>query len=118
MAQDAIGNYVVGVQPSPATPGNSMFGGLSGVGPPDAGLGANGDTYVDLSTGDFYIMSGDVWNLFGGGSGGSGEILAYTTTGPTADGVLPSDLDHEAIAVKPDATTFIWDSTLHAWDDV
>jgi len=54
----------------------------------------------------------------GGGGGGSGEILAYTTTGPTADGVLPSDLNAEAIAVKPDGTTFTWDSTLHVWDDV
>ncbi len=54
----------------------------------------------------------------GGGGGGGGQIVAYTTTGPTADGVLPADLNEEAIAVKPGGATFIWNSTTHVWDDV
>jgi hypothetical protein len=49
---------------------------------------------------------------------GSGEIVPYTTTGPTADGVLPANLDGEAIAVKPGGSTFTWDSANHVWDDV
>ncbi len=54
----------------------------------------------------------------GGGNVGSGEILGYTTTGPTADGVIPTDLNHEAIAVKPGGSTFTWDPVAHVWDDV
>lgn len=57
----------------------------------------------------------------GGGSGGSvgsGSILRYTTTGPTADGVAPSNLNSEAIAVKPGGATYTWNSTTHVWDDV
>lgn len=54
----------------------------------------------------------------GGGGGASGQILAYTTTGPTADGITPTSLNSEAIAVKPGGTTFTWDSTNHVWDDV
>lgn len=53
-----------------------------------------------------------------GGGGGIGEIVRYTTTGPTADGVTPNNQNGEAIAVKPGSTTFTWDSTLHVWDDV
>lgn len=50
--------------------------------------------------------------------GGGGQIVLYTTTGPTADGVTPNNVNGEAIAVKPGGSTFTWDSTLHVWDDV
>lgn len=54
----------------------------------------------------------------GSGVGGGGQILEYTTTGPTADGLVPDTLNKPAIAVKPGGSTFTWDPTLHVWDDV
>jgi len=75
--------------------------------------GANGVQMMELALLDQILLASG-----GGGGGGVGEVLNYTTTGPTADGVFPSDLNAAAIAVKPDSTTFTWDSTLHVWDDV
>lgn len=57
-------------------------------------------------------------NQLAGSMGGGGQIVEYTTTGPTADAVVPNDLDAPAIAVKPGGSTFTWDATLHVWDDV
>ena len=54
----------------------------------------------------------------GGGGAAAGEVLNYSTTGPTADGIVPGDLNDAAIAVKPGASTFTWDSVGHVWDDV
>lgn len=71
-----------------------------------------------LSDTQWFIEQRILGALVDGAGAASGEILAYTTTGPTADGVLPSDLNHQAIAVKPGGSTFTWDSTLHVWDDV
>lgn len=73
MAQDAYGNYIVQVDQPAYTPGASTGGGLNGSGPPDNGLGNNGDTYVDVDTGDLYVKYGDVWNIVQGAPGGSGE---------------------------------------------
>ena len=115
---DAFGNYVCDLWPVPAPYPASMRCCSSGNGAPDNANGDDGQYYLDLTNGDVYFKSNGTWVLSTGGGGGSGEILAYTTTGPTADGVLPSDLNAEAIAVKPDGTTFTWDSTLHVWDDV
>lgn len=84
---------------------------------PDPSVGDDGDFAVNIITGDVYVRYGDTWTLYSS-SGGAGEVLLYTTTGPTADGILPSDLDHEAIAVKPHGSTFTWDSVAHSWDDV
>ncbi len=47
---------------------------LQGSGPPNNDNGDNGDIYVDLSTGDIYQKTGDVWNIVQGAAGGSGEI--------------------------------------------
>jgi hypothetical protein len=115
MATDTFGNYICNIEPLPAPYPPSGRCCRSGDGPPDDADGNNGQTYIDLLTGDLYVKANGVWTLTG--AGGS-EILAYTTTGPTADGVLPANLDGEAIAVKPGGSTFIWNSTLHVWDDV
>src|SRR6185369_5468382 len=61
---------------------------LTGTGAPAATRGKNGDFYVDLSTGDYYVRSGDAWVLSTGG--GSPEVHRYdgnpngnvTATGP------------------------------------
>lgn len=73
MSQDAYGNYIVTVDQPAYTPGASSGGGSSGIGAPDNADGNNGDTYTDLSSGDFYIKYNDVWNIFQGAPGGSGE---------------------------------------------
>lgn len=50
---------------------------LSGTGAPDNADGDNGDLYVDLSSGDLYVKTGDAWATVGGGS----DILSnYTAT--------------------------------------
>lgn len=74
MAEDAYGNYVVGLTQEPYTPGNSTRGGLHGVGPPDNSLGNNGQLYVDDDTGDLYVKVNNAWTLVQGAPGGPGEI--------------------------------------------
>lgn len=63
-----------------------------------------------------------VWDDSGSGGGSPGgppqQVLAYTTTGPTADGLVPADQNSAAIAVKPNGNTYIWDKDTHVWDDV
>ena len=57
--------------------------------------------------------------IAGGGGGGGGtasQIVYYTTTDPNTDGVVPPDQTKAAIAVKPGATSFVWDSNLLTWD--
>ena len=51
----------------------------------------------------------------GGGGGGSGQIVAYTGADPNTDGVLPTDQTKPAIAVKPNATTYTWDTVNLIW---
>lgn len=96
MSQDQFGNYVVGVTPSPYTPGNSTSGGgvLHGSGAPDSDLGNNGNVYVDEDTGDIYSKGGDVWVIISTGTGtpesGSGSpegVLARPV------GTLYTDVD-------------------------
>lgn len=119
MPLDEYGNYVSDPNPLWAyPPPNSICRVLSGHGVPDNAIGRDGSIYIDLDSSIMYLKTGGVWSEIQSGGGGAGEILRYTTTGPTADGVLPTDLSHEAIAVKPDGSTFTWDSTLHTWDDV
>jgi len=48
--------------PEPGLNGTSF---LSGNGAPDSNDGADGDTYLDVDTGDFYLRSGDTWNQTG-----------------------------------------------------
>ena len=57
--------------------------------------------------------------LGGGGGGGLGtiQVLVYTTTDPTADGVFPSDQTRGAIAYKQDGagSIFQWNTATLAW---
>lgn len=52
----------------------------------------------------------------GGGGAGASQIVAYTTTDPNTDGVVPPDLTKPAIAVKPFATTYVWTTPAGPWD--
>lgn len=75
MPQDEFGNWVSGITPAPTgTLPSGISGALTGDGPPDNGVGSNGQTYIDLSTGDFYTKAGDVWNLVAGGGSGGGLV--------------------------------------------
>ena len=74
---DQFGNYICDIgftMPSPLP--SSGGGGASGVGVPNNADGDDGDTYVNITNGDFYTKSGGVWIQSGlgipGGSGASG----------------------------------------------
>lgn len=76
MAYDQFGNWISGTQSAPTgdLPG-SISGGLSGDGPPDAGLGDAGNVYVDLANDTFYYKTNTGWAaLSGGDAGGSGQV--------------------------------------------
>lgn len=53
----------------------------------------------------------------GGGSGGAAQVLQYTTTDPTTDGIVPTNVNSPAIAYKNDGTLplFYWNTTTHIW---
>lgn len=51
----------------------------------------------------------------GGGGGGSGQIVGYAGTDPNSDAVVPTDQTKPAIAVKPSATTYVWDTVNLIW---
>ena len=56
---------------------------LSGSGVPAASLGKDGDTYLDVDTGDVYEKSGGAWSLSGSLVGPTGVDGATGFTGPT-----------------------------------
>lgn len=70
---DAYGNWAPTINQEDWIPGNSTSGGgvLSGAGVPDNAEGDNGNIYVNLTNGDVYSKSGDVWILQGAGASGS-----------------------------------------------
>lgn len=49
--------------------------------------------------------------------GGGGQLVIYTTTDPTTDGVLPTDQTQPALAYKQDGggPLFIWRTDTHVW---
>ena len=51
---------------------------LSGNGAPDNSLGENGNLYVDLLTGDFYVKHSNSWELQAGGGGGVVSVNGET----------------------------------------
>ena len=51
----------------------------------------------------------------GGGSGGIGQIVYYSGVDPNSDGTLPVNQNAAAIAIKPGATTYVWDRVNHVW---
>lgn len=55
--------------------------------------------------------------LNAGAGGGGGQILEYTGTDPTSDGLVPTNQNQPAIAYKDDGTlpTYTWNTTTHAW---
>lgn len=73
--KDAYGNYQAGLSPGPSLPGS--YGTLRhGSGAPDAGLGDDGDGYIDVANGDFYSKKTTGWELQSGVGG-----AAVTPTG-------------------------------------
>lgn len=55
----------------------------------------------------------------GGGSGGAnGQVMEYTGTDPTSDGLTPTDPTKPAIAYKEDGSTstYVWNVALQIWN--
>jgi hypothetical protein len=81
--QDAFGNYHCDI--NPATPPDPASGRCcsSGIGAPDDADGENGMYYVDLSTGDLYIKTNNVWTIYSGGGAsnlnGNGSPVGVVT---------------------------------------
>lgn len=61
------------------------------------------------------LLAQIVANGGGGGTGGSGQIVAYTGANPNADGVTPTDTTKPAIAVKPGDVTWTWSIAAQNW---
>lgn len=59
---------------------------LVGAGAPSAGLGGNGDFYIDSTTGDIYLKSAGVWNL----QGNLSEVPLTTRTDTIDPAVIPT----------------------------
>lgn len=53
----------------------------------------------------------------GVGPGGGGQLLTYSGTDPTSDGILPTDQSKPAMAYKVDGSgpTYSWDTINHTW---
>lgn len=72
---------------APGTPGANGADGVDGTsvytgnGAPGAGLGNNGDVYIDADSGDIYEKSAGTWNLVGN----VGIPVAQTTRSDTID---------------------------------
>lgn len=114
MGQDAFGNYRVNlpiISPSPLVPGG---GTLTGSGAPSDSDGENGNVYVDIDTGDLYVKTGDTWVLKATGV----QVLEYTGSDPTSDGLTPDSINSPAIAYKRDGSTstYVWNTDLHIWN--
>ncbi len=58
----------------------------NGSGVPSAGLGVNGDYYIDNSTGDLYFKSGGVWSIATSLKGPQGATGPQGPTGPQGSG--------------------------------
>lgn len=52
------------------------------------------------------------------GGGGSGAVLEYTTTDPTTDGIVPTNVNDPAVAYSRDGTgpTYVWNTVTHVWN--
>lgn len=59
---------------------------LVGAGAPSAGLGGEGDVYIDSTTGDIYLKSAGVWNL----QGNLSEVPLTTRTDTIDPAVIPT----------------------------
>lgn len=85
--------------PDNAQPAASPGTVIQGTGAPDNALGQNGNVYVNVTNGDIYTKSGDVWNLVSGGTGAAEMVVGvvddpngvHTPTDPTKPAVYYRD---------------------------
>lgn len=49
---------------------------------------------------------------------GSAQMLVYTGADPTADGLIPTNINSPAIAYKLDGSsgTYVWNTNTHVWN--
>lgn len=64
------------------------------------------------------LLAALVYLVCSNGGIGSGQLVIYTTTDPTADGQFPANQALPAVAYKLDGTgpTFVWNTTTHIWN--
>lgn len=83
---------------------------LSGEGAPAASLGANDDSYVDLSTGDTYRKSAGAWELIGNIRGPEGEAanqFLASVEPESADLVLTATEHNGRVVIVTIPNTFV-----------
>jgi hypothetical protein len=64
-----------------------------------------------------YAQLAVLCGIASGGSGGAGQVMEYTTTDPTTDGITPTNVNEPAIAYRDDGSLpiFVWNTTTHIW---
>ena len=114
--QDAYGNYQAGLEPGPSIPGSR--GTLRyGSGAPSSTIGNPGDTYVDISNGNFYKKSSGGWVI----QAGSGTVIEAVEHGSGPPTTPPTDPSVGAVYYDDDAASpsygifWGWDVSASAW---
>lgn len=90
------------------------------TGAPSANFGNNGDGYINLSNGNFYVKNGvGAWELVaGGGGGGIVQIIAGSAADPNVASLEPDDPTQGAIYTQNGAgltNLWRWDTAALAW---
>lgn len=112
MALAANGQWYPVIPDAPPGEGTGNGRGLlTGTGAPDDANGANGNIYVDISTGDIYTKSGDTWTIVSGGSGAV-QVISGAFDDPNGN-VTPADPTKGAIYYKNGAFS-LWNWTTPA----
>lgn len=66
--------------------GNCIHGNCYGNGAPSDSFGSNGNTFIDVDSGDFYIKYGDTWVIqTGGGGSGTDRVFRGSFGDPNGD---------------------------------
>lgn len=52
------------------------------------------------------------------GGGGGGQMMVYTGSDPTSDGLVPNNVNAAAMAYSQDGSgnTYVWNTSTHAWN--
>lgn len=79
MGFDGSGNWIPVLPDGPAVT-KTWSEAFADEGVPSSDLGGNGDTYVNLLTGDIYTKAGDVWSIVAGA--GASQIVQNQATPP------------------------------------
>ena len=79
---------------------------LTGNDAPSSSLGQNGDSYIDLSTWNFYVKQNDVWLMKGNIKGSDGNDGADGSDGEDGNGILSIELTNSSGNIDTYTITF------------